>query len=549
MSIVVEPRKRLLHELPHKLLPLTRTRQAPAPAAVCVRVVGLVAAGAVGLLVSGGLPIPAALRLPPVALMVVALMILSLPVLLRRWRLSLGVFLAWLAVEDLVRKLAGNDLHVYFVKDLLFAVLLAALVADPAVRGSWKKATGRSRLALYALMGWAIVMSVPTGLADWRLPLVGLRLDFLYVPLVVVGYQLGATAAGLSRALGWLAALGGATCAVGIIQAVVGPTFLAPGVPTPGLADLALVRGIAASGPVYRPTGTFVDPGRFAAMAVVVLAIALAAILAGRRMLKPVVIASAVAAAGAVWVTGVRGSLTIGIALVAVATASVVWAARRPTLRRPVGILAAGVSAVVLINAFFPVLFSSRLIWYTSTLDPRSPSNEWGFRWGNYSGNTVRGLSLGGVMGEGTGRESLGTQYLYGGATRSSAGLHQVEGGYAGVALEWGAVGLVLWIAWSVAWVTLQWNGVRQARGSPLARAGVVLLAWTVSFLFVDFFAGLQIFQNYTGNAYFWLLSGILFAFPELVKETSGQVVDQPKPNLEVRSRRGFLTPARSRQP
>jgi hypothetical protein len=152
-------------------------------------------------------------------------------------------------------------------------------------------------------------------------------------------------------------------------------------------------------------------------------------------------------------------------------------------------------------------------------------------------------------MGEGTGRESLGTQYLYGGATRSSAGLHQVEGGYAGVALEWGAVGLVLWIAWSVAWVTLQWNGVRQARGSPLARAGVVLLAWTVSFLFVDFFAGLQIFQNYTGNAYFWLLSGILFAFPELVKETSGQVVDQPKPNLEVRSRRGFLTPARSRQP
>jgi O-antigen ligase len=283
------------------------------------------------------------------------------------------------------------------------------------------------------------------------------------------------------------------------------------------------VRGIAASGPVYRPTGTFVDPGRFAAMAVVALAIALAAILVGRRLLKLAAIASAVTAAGAIWVTGVRGSLTIGVALVVVTTASVVWAERRPTLRRPVGILAAGVSAVLLINAFFPVLFSSRLIWYASTLDPRSPSNEWAFRWGNYSGNTLQGLGLGGVIGQGTGKESLGTQYLYGGATRSSAGLHQVEGGYASVALEWGAVGLLLWIVWSLAWVKRQWNAVRQAKGSPLARAGVVLAAWTAFFLFVDFFAGLQTFQNYIGNAYFWLLSGILFAFPELVKATSGK--------------------------
>ena len=47
--------------------------------------------------------------------------------LVGRWVLTLGIFLVWLVVEDLVRKLAGNNLAVYFVKDLIYFVLLFAL--------------------------------------------------------------------------------------------------------------------------------------------------------------------------------------------------------------------------------------------------------------------------------------------------------------------------------------------------------------------------------------------------------------------------------------
>ena len=69
-------------------------------------------------------------------------------------------FFAWLVLEDLVRKLAGNDIAIYFIKDAFYVVLLAAMVLDPAVRGSWRSATGSTRIVLYLMLGWAVVMSI-----------------------------------------------------------------------------------------------------------------------------------------------------------------------------------------------------------------------------------------------------------------------------------------------------------------------------------------------------------------------------------------------------
>ena len=47
-----------------------------------------------------------------------------------------------------------------------------------------------------------------------------------------------------------------------------------------------------------------------------------------------------------------------------------------------------------------------------------------------------------------------------------------------------------------------------------MAAAGIVLLGWVAIFLVVLFFSGFQVFQNYVSNAYFWLLSGMIFALP-----------------------------------
>jgi|GEM_PF-6011418 len=470
-----------------------------------------------GALVADAFPFPIPVELPPVALFAAVLILAALPLLVGRWMLTLAIFLVWLIVEDLVRKLAGNNLAVYFVKDLIYLVLLLALFTSASLQQAWRQATGQTRFLLYALVCWAVIMAVPTIVDDWRLPLLGLRLDFLYVPLVVAGYLLVQPISKLQQRLVALSVLGGAASAVGIAQAILGPGFLAPPQPTPGLINIELVRGLAGSAPVYRPTGTFVDPGRFASVAVLALAVGLAALLIAKGGGRGLALASVLAAAGAVWVSGGRTSFVVGACLVALAAVASAFGERHPALGRAGIVAALGLGAIFLFSALVPDLFTSRLDWYGQTLDPRSSENEWSFRWDSYSGDTRRGIDIGGLVGQGTGRESLGKQYLYGGSAGTPAGLYQVEGGYASIAVEWGAVGLALWTLWTLAWLHRQWRCIRGAPSGSLRALGLVLWGWMIFFLIIGFFGGLQGFQNYIPNAYFWLLSGVIFGLPQLV--------------------------------
>jgi hypothetical protein len=495
--------------------PFVRTHGGPAIITGSGWIVCVGACVLAGAIVTGGVPLLAPSGIPALGALSAAILIAASPILLLNWRAAAVVFLAWLLIEDLFRKLAGNDLSIYFAKDILYAVLLAAMAADRTFRNAWRDATGSARWWLYALVGWAVVMSIPTGLQDWRLPLVGLRLDFLYVPLVVIGYQMARRANDFRRWMLRLAVLGGAASLIGIVQAVIGPTFLAPDVRTPGLGNLVLVRGLPGSAAVYRPTGTFVDPGRFASMALVAIAIGLAAALVCRGWSRAWAATAALTAAGALWVSGGRAGFVAGTGLVVIAAIGTGPAHGQAFIGKAAAAAGIALASAVILAALSPSMFQSRLLWYQATLDPRSPDNEWSSRWAAYGGDTIRGVRLGGVLGVGTGQESLGRQYLYGGSGRAPAGLYQVEGGYASVATEWGVVGLALWVGWSLAWTRRQWRAVRASRGTSIAVAGLVLLGWMVFFLFFQFFGGLQAFQNYFANAYFWLLSGMLFALPK----------------------------------
>jgi hypothetical protein len=480
-----------------------------------VRASAAAVAVALGALASGTATLPAPFQLPRPAVAVVFLVLAALPMVLERWEVALGGFLVWLLVEDLVRKAAGNDLSVYFVKDVLFMVLVAALALDPRSRGAWRRAAGGTRIPLYLLLTWAVVRSIPLLAEDWRLPMLALRLDFLYLPLAAVGYIIARRADSLRRWLERLSIFLAAATSVGIVQAVVGPGFLAPDEPTPGLGLLVTVRGLPGSDSIYRPSGTFVSSGRFGALAVLALAIALGAVLAARRRSKAGLALSTLAAGGGVWISGGRAGFVVGAGLVAVAALAPLWRKGRGELGRSVVVGSLAVVLLMVLAAMLPSLFSSRLSWYSATLDPRSPESEWVSRWTAHAQDTVRGIGLGGIFGQGTGQESLGKQYLSEDPDHSPAGLYQVEAGFGAVAVEWGLVGLSLWLGWTVAWIWRQWRAVRAARDGPLGAAGMLLFAWIVLLLFVQFFGGLATFQNYLVNAYFWLLSGMIFALPE----------------------------------
>lgn len=461
-----------------------------------------------GLLSSQVLPLPAQFRLPPVALVVVTVAVLSLPMLVTNWRRGLLIFVIWLMVEDLVRKFAGNDLRVYFVKDFLYAALLVGVWSSREVRGMWREATGFARYTLYLLVAWALVMSVPTGLQDVRLPLLGLRLDFFYVPLVVVGYLLS-TQEDLRRWLVILALVGTVTIFMGIAQAFLGMEFLQPQVATPGLNDLALVRGSPGS-PVYRPSGTFVDPGRYSAFALLFLSWALTAFVLNSGFRRIAMIIAVVVGGVGVVLAGARGPLVSAIALVVLVIFLTVKGAAKQGRGALISMVIVALALLVAVRVQ-PATYAPRVGFYSLSLDPRSEVDEWASLWRSYSSDAVNGLAIGGAIGQGTGAQSLGRQYLFGGTGYSTLGLYLVEGGYASIAVEWGWIGLILWVVWTVAWLARGIRRLKRVQDHPLAQAGWILFGWIFLFLVVNFFVGLQVFQNYLANSFFWLLSGALF--------------------------------------
>ncbi len=454
----------------------------------------------IGGMVSGAIAVPGLLSIPPFMVVLALLFVIAIPYLVRNWRVAMGVLLVWLVVEDLFRRFAGNDLRIYFAKDVAFLILLLGLFLDPGFRERWREATGATRFILYALVAWALIMSVPAAWQDWRIPLLGLRA------------RLHVRAAGRRGVRAWIVPSLLATmaadrvgdrcsreCVIGIIQATIGPSFLAAGRVTPGLRG-DLFRGIDNT-LVYRPTATFVEPGRFAAFAVLGLAMSLAAFTMARGHRRMVAAVCAALNGGGVWVSGGRAGLVVAVTLVLFAAIAGPLAEGRLAMTRAVTLIAVVVAASAVLTAAIPGVVDDRFEWYSQTLDPRSPNSEWSQRINGYAEDARIGIEFGGIFGRGTGTESLGEQYLSG-DPNSVEGQYLVEGGYASLAVEWGIVGLALWIAWSISWVARQWGAIKDARGQRGAAAGFVLFCWMLYFLFFGFFGGLQGFQNYVGNAF-----------------------------------------------
>lgn len=444
-----------------------------------------------------------------------------LPVFLRDWRVGFWTFACWLPVEDLVRKFAGNDIRVYIAKDILFLLLLASVGTHLRRTQSWAKSLGDVRVATLLLLGWAAALAAYAMLDDWRVGLLGLRLNFLYLPLVAVGYFIALDRDRLKRTLLWLTVIATGTVSLGIVQYVVGPSFLRPSTDTPGLVNLELLRGYrTAAGSVsqvFRPSGTFADPGRFASMALVALVLSLACIAAHHgaqvadRQRRLVGWAGLLISIVGVYVSGGRAPLVVGLAIAVIAVVGPRTAGRSRLVRVTAMVAVAMVGAVVLV-AVAPTEASKQASFYTQSLDPRSEKSEWDWRWGNYTESIAIGYRNSSTFGRGAGTHSVGLQYLYGGAQYNVKQVeYEVESGWGAVAIEYGKVGLVLWAVWSVLWMRRMSAGYRRLRGRPEARIVLPMALWVFMLLFVLFMTGYQSFQNYISNAHLWLLSGIVF--------------------------------------
>ena len=109
--------------------------------------------------------------------------------MLNDWRNGLYFFLVWLLFEDFARKYLGNNMAIYFAKDVLVAVVYLSFFL--AYRRKEVFSFRPPFLVPVLLFAWFGVMQVFNPASPYLMyGVLGMKLYFYYIPLLFVGYSL-----------------------------------------------------------------------------------------------------------------------------------------------------------------------------------------------------------------------------------------------------------------------------------------------------------------------------------------------------------------------
>src|SRR5207253_3408040 len=184
--------------------------------------------------------------------------------MLNSWRNGVYFFLAWLLFEDFARKFLGNNMAIYFAKDVLVAVVyLSFFIACRRKEAAVFRPPFLVPLLLFVWFG-VLQMFNPAS-PSLVFGLLGFKLFFYYVPLLFVGYALLNSEADLRRFFFVNLILATIIVGLGIAQAILGHTFLNPANLAEEIRELSTNYRVAPiSGAIlYRPNSVFVSAGRF----------------------------------------------------------------------------------------------------------------------------------------------------------------------------------------------------------------------------------------------------------------------------------------------
>ena len=447
--------------------------------------------------------------------------------MLNNWRNGLYFFLIWLLFEDLARKYLGNNMAIYFGKDILAAVVYVAFFA--AYRRKEVRTFRPPFLIPLLLFVWFGVMQVfnPASKSA-AYGILGMELYFYYIPLIFIGYALLETEADLRRFFSVTLVLAVVIISLGIMQSILGHTFLNPARPADDIRELSqLYRVAPISGLIaYRPDSVFVSAGRFANFLVLswLLAFGFSGYLLYRHRggRKLAFVSLSVTFAG-VALCASRGVL-VWVALSAVVGAvALLWGSpwRNQAVTRILRTLQraalGGCLALVVLMLIYPEALLSRMAIYTETLSPTSSASEFVFRARDYPfENLLKAFQYDRwPYGYGIGTASLGVQYVSRIMRVPPMGVG-VENGYGALIVEMGIGGLVLWLVMSFAIIFTAWKEVRKLRGSPWFPLGFMIFWYALLLLVPMMYSSLASYQDFVLNAYLWLLLGILFRLPTM---------------------------------
>jgi len=456
----------------------------------------------------------------------VVLGIVALVAMLRNWRAGVYGFVAWIAVEDLIRKYLGNNMIIYFAKDFLaLALYLSFFVAR---RSTLTKLYRPPFLILFLVFFWyCVIQALNPASTSIFYGLMGLKLCFFYAPLLLVGHAFVDSDKELRRFFFFNSILILLVAGFGIAQSILGPTFLNPQVIQEDIRGLStLYRVSPITGLVaYRPTSFFVSAGRFQNFLVVtwVLAMGFGGFLLMRKQTGRLLGFTTVGmVAAAALMTASRGVFLWTLASAMVVAPAVIWGAswtgeQRSRVMRAIRRAAVFVAiALTILISIFPQEVASRLAIYSETLSPFSSKSELGFRSRDYPlQNFVAAFDYPRwPYGYGIGTASLGVQYVIRvmHAPPMNVG---VESGYGQLVIELGIIGLLLWILLAYAITRSAWRAAKKLKGTAWFPIGFAIFFYAFLLVFPMSFYGFNAYQDFVMNAYFWLMLGILFRISE----------------------------------
>jgi hypothetical protein len=447
--------------------------------------------------------------------------------ILHNWRNGVYFFLSWLLFEDFARKFLANNMAIYFAKDFLFLVVLISFFT--ALR---RKEVTRFRppflVPLLIFIWFGALQIFNPASTSIMYGLMGFKIFFYYVPLIFIGYALLDSEAEVRRFFTVNLFLVLVIILLGIAQSILGVSFLNPTVPAQDIRELStLYRVSPISGEIaYRPTSVFVSTSRYADFIMVawILVLGYSGYLLLRHKKGRILafIALPVTAVGA-FLTASRGSFLWGMMNAAATSVGFIWGAPwrqgealrvlRSLQRVAIGI---GLGMILLFYAY-PDALLSRLAIYKETLLPASPTSELATRGWTYPVENFLGAFNYDrwPYGYGIGTTSNGGQYVarFFNVKPPVVG---VESGFGALIVEMGIGGLILWVIMSLAILFSAWRVVKKLRGSPWFPLGFVIFWYAFFLLFPATFGGIQAYEDFLLNAYFWLLLGLLFRLPAI---------------------------------
>jgi hypothetical protein len=452
--------------------------------------------------------------------------------ILNDWRRGLYILVAWVVFEDLFRKYLGNNMAIFFGKDFLAIILYLSFFV--ARRKSGVAVFKPPFLKFFLFFFWFGLIQVfnPNSTSVFY-GIMGMKIDFLYFPLIYIGYALMETEEDVRRFFSFNAVLILVVVGLEIAQTILGQKFLNPSVLQEDIRELSNTYRIAPiSGLIaYRPNSVFVSGGRLQDFLLISWLVSLGyggyLLLRSTRGRTLAFLTIGVVGAGAM-MSASRGVFMWCGGGAIIMIAGILWGApwRQGQALRVLraiqrSVLFAGIGLFLLL-AIFPDEVGSRIAIYSETLSPTSAASELTFRARDYPmENFVKAfLYPNWPYGYGMGTASLGVQYVARimHATPMQVG---VENGFGQLLLELGILGLLLWIALAVSISLAAWKVVKSLKGTPWFPLGFAIFTYSTMLLLPMSYIGFVTYQDFIVNAYFWLLLGILFrlqTFPKSIQ-------------------------------